>query len=420
MVGQAAPQPVELSLANARGVALSALGFADPRPVRPTVRHLRDVIARLGLLQIDYVNVLVPAQYQVPFSRLGPYDRAALDDLVYRRRECAEQWAHEACIVPIETWGLLHHRGHDRRSAWVARFMAKHGAYAADMVDRVRAKGPVTAADVPEPDGSKGRRPPGGFWSWTVAKIALEAQFAAGALAIADRRADFTRVYDVVERVVPAEHRRAVDPKEARRELIRRAARALGVATLPELADYHRAPVRQTAVAVAELVEAGDLIPARVEGWREAAFLARGERGARGRTGDGTRGATPIDAAALISPFDPLVWNRRRTARLFGFDYRLEIWVPRAQRKYGYYVLPFLLGDRLVARVDLKADRPNRRLLVAGAWLEPKARPAAVAPALAAELRTFARWLGLGEPVAVARRGNLARPLAAALRAPVD
>ncbi len=401
---------IDLPLADARRLTLSALGFADPRPTRPTVRHLRGVIARLGLLQIDYVNVLVPAQYQVPFSRLGPYDRAALDDLVYRRRECTEQWAHEACIVPMETWGLLHHRGHDRRSAWIARFMNKHGAYAASIVERVRAGGPVVAADVPEPDGSKGRRPPGGFWSWTVAKIALEAQFAAGALAIADRRPDFTRVYDVIERVVPDRHRRAIDPAEARRELVRRAARALGVATLAELADYHRAPARQTAAAVAELVEAGDLVAARVEGWREAAFVHRDATRRTRRAGHGER-------AALISPFDPLVWHRRRTERLFGFDYRLEIWVPRAQRKYGYYVLPFLLGDELVARVDLKADRVNRRLLVAGAWLEPGARPAAVAPALAAELATFARWLDLHEPAAVARRGNLARPLAGAVLA---
>jgi uncharacterized protein len=394
---------LNLSASDARRLALAALGFDRPRPAKPTVRHLREVISRLGLLQIDYVNVLVPAQYQVPFSRLGAYDRAALDDLVYRRREYAEQWAHEACIVPMETWGLLHHRGHRRRWAWIDRFMRKHGPYADAVVERLRRGGPAVAADIPEPDGSKGKRPPGGFWSWTQAKLALEALFGAGVVGIADRRPDFTRVYDVVERVVPDEHRRPLDSDEARRELIRRAARALGVSTMAELADYHRAPVRDTAAAVAELVDAGELMPARVEGWREQTYVPRGIS---------VPSARP-EAGALISPFDPLVWNRKRTERLFGFDYRLEIWVPRAQRKYGYYVLPFLFGDRLAARVDLKADRAGRRLLVEGAWLERKANGAAVAAALAAELRTFADWLGLPERIAVGRRGNLARLLAA-------
>jgi hypothetical protein len=222
---------------------------------------------------------------------------------------------------------------------------------------------------------------------------------------VAGRRPDFSRLYDLAERVVPAEQlRRAVDPDEARRELLRRAARAHGAGTAADLADYFRMPVREARPRLDELVESGELRTVRVEGWREPAYLAPSARAPR-----------RIDAAALLSPFDPLVWFRPRTQRLFGFEYRFEIFTPPARRRWGCYVLPFLLGDRLVARVDLKSDRAGRRLRVLAAHLEPGAEPGPVAAALAAELRRLAGWLGL-DGVAVERRAGFDRALAAALR----
>jgi uncharacterized protein len=242
-------------------------------------------------------------------------------------------------------------------------------------------------------------------WYGTVPRIVLEAHFGAGRLAVAERRPNFSRAYDLPERVVPAEHLgRQVSQEEAQRELLRRAARALGVATAADLADYWRMPVREARPRLLELVEDGELQPARVEGWRAPAFLHREARAPR-----------RIAAAALLSPFDPLIWFRRRALRLFGFDYRMEVFVPAHQRRWGVYVLPFLLGERLVARVDLKTDRTRNRLRVLAAYLEPHARPGEVVPPLAAELRTLARWLDL-QVVAVERRGNLARALGAAVR----
>lgn len=234
-----------------------------------------------------------------------------------------------------------------------------------------------------------------------------EGHFARGALAVADRRgSDFARVYDLTERVVPPEHyRRDGSREESQRELLRLASHALGVGTAGDLADYYRIPVREARRHIAELVAARELREVRVEGWRDPAYLHPRARLPR-----------RIEACALLSPFDPVVWHRPRVERLFEFDYLLEIWIPRAKRRWGYYVLPFLLGDRLVARVDLKADRENRRLLVPAAYLEPSADPGAVAVALATELRTLATWLGL-DSVAVGRRGSFARALAAAVRA---
>jgi uncharacterized protein YcaQ len=234
----------------------------------------------------------------------------------------------------------------------------------------------------------------------------LEAHFGQGALAVSERRSNFARVYDLAERVLPPEHYRCeVTREEAQRELLRLAARAHGLGTAADLADYYRMPIRQARERIAELVEAGELREVQVEGWRETAYLHPEARLPR-----------RIDASALLSPFDPVVWYRPRAARLFGFDYRIEIFVPQSQRKWGCYVLPFLLGDRLVARVDLKAARNTRRLLVLAAYIERDAKPGVVANALAAELKTMAAWLGL-ETIAVERRGNFTRPLAAAIRA---
>lgn len=282
--------------------------------------------------------------------------------------------------------------------------MEKRPDYVAWALDEVRAQGPLAADDLPEPEGVPRRMTDKWGWGRAVKRQVLEAHFGFGRLAVADRRANFARVYDLAERLIPPEHhRRKVEREEAQRQLLRQAARAHGLGTAGDLADYYRMPVREARQRIAELVEAGELREVRVESWRQPAYLHPEARLPR-----------RIDASALLSPFDPVVWTRARAARLFNFDYRIEIFVPQAKRRWGYYVLPFLLGDRFVARVDLKADRERRRLLVLAAYIEPDAEPGAVADALAAELRTMAAWLNL-DSVAVGRRGGFARLLAAAV-----
>jgi uncharacterized protein YcaQ len=395
-----------LSQTEARRIALAAQGFDRPRPGGPIgATHLRRTVRQLGLIQLDFVNVLVPAHYQVPFSRLGPYERARLDDLVYQRREFTEQWAHEASIVPAETWPLLRHRRETRRVRpyGFEVFLEQNPEYVRRALDEVRRRGPLTADALPPPDGDAHHLP--SDWYWSVPRAVLEAHFTRGLLAVADRRPGFARAYDLAERVLPAEHHgRRVGREEAERELLRQAARALGVATLGDLADYFRMLGREARPRVAELVAAGELRPVRVEGWREQAYLHPGAK-LPGR----------VEAAALLSPFDPLIWFRPRAKRLFDFEHRFEIFVPPEKRKWGCYVLPFLLGDRLVARADLKADRGERRLRVLAAHLEPHAEARLVAQSLAAELRTLATWLGM-DSVAVEGRRGFARPLAAAVR----
>ena len=396
----------DLSLDEARRIALAAQGFDRPRPSgRVDARHIRRTIRQLGLLQIDYVNVLVPAHYQVLFSRLGAYEKSLLDDLVYRRHEFTEQWAHEASILPVESWPLLRHRMevHDRRARSRASFMEQHADYVGWVLDEVRARGPLAADDLAEPEGTPRRK--AGAWLGTLPGAALGAHFGRGVLAVSARRPDFVRVFDLAERVIPREHhRREVRREEAQRELLRLAARSHGVGAAGDLADYYRMPIREARPRIAELVEAGELREVRVEGWREPAYLHPEARLQR-----------RIDAAALLSPFDPVVWYRERAARLFEFEYSIEIYVPRAKRRWGYYVLPFLLGDRLVARVDLKADRTERRLLVLAAYIELGADQGEVADALAKELRTMARWLEL-DGVKVDRHGGLASALGRAIR----
>jgi uncharacterized protein YcaQ len=395
-----------LSLSEARRIALAAQGFDRPRPRGPvTAQHLRRTIRQLGLVQIDYVNVLVPAHYQIPFSRLGAYDRARFDDLVYRKREFTEQWAHEASIVPVETWPLLRHRmeTHRVRPWGFEKIMEQHPKYVEQVLHEVRTRGPLTADDLPDADGVP--QFIAGAWHASVARATLEAHFGRGLLAVAERQPNFSRLYDLAERVIPQqEHARKVERAESQRQLLRMAARAHGVGTAADLADYYRMPVREARPRIDELVEAGELRPVKVETWRETAFLHPDARLPR-----------RIEAASLLSPFDPVVWYRDRVSRLFGFDYRIEIFVPKEKRKWGYYVLPFLLGDRLVARVDLKADRQNSRLLVLAAYVEAHARPNGTAAALTGELQTMARWLGL-DSLEVDRRAGFSRTLACALR----
>jgi uncharacterized protein YcaQ len=395
-----------LSAAQARRVALAAQGFADPLPSgEPDRRHLRRVLGRVGLLQIDSVNVLQRAHYLPLYSRLGPYRTGLLDDLAYRKpRELFEYWGHEASLLPLRLHPHLRWRMADRHP-WGG--VARAATEQSGLVDWVRAevaeKGPITASEV---EADSPRRTGHWGWNWSDAKRALEWLFWKGEVVAARRNGGFARLYDVPERVLPAEVLQAPTPPpdEARRELLRISAAALGVATQGDLRDYFRLPVAGFREAVHELVDAGELVPVEVEGWRQPAYLhhaARIPRWIRTRT--------------LLSPFDPVVWRRERAERLFDFTYRIEIYTPAPQRLYGYYVLPFLLGDRPVARVDLKADRTASVLRIPAAWAEPGA-PSETAEALATELRRLATWLGLSE-VATPERGDLGRSLAAQLRA---
>jgi uncharacterized protein YcaQ len=409
MSGRRFPPPgtsIDLSLEDARRIALGAQGFDRPRPGRPVgVGHIGDVIRRLGLLQLDFVNVLVPSHYLVVFSRLGAYQRPRLDEAVYRRREFTEQWAHEASIIPMETWPLLRYRmeTHRTRPWGFDQIMRRHRVYVDTALGEIQTRGPLSASDLPDPMHT-GRRLPGS-WYGSVPRAVLEACFGRGQLAVTARHDTFARVFDLADRVIPPEpFGRRLTLEHSLRELLKQAARSHGIGTAADLADYYRMPVRDARPRIEELVATGDLREARVEGWREPAYLSREARLPGG-----------INARALLSPFDPVIWFRQRTRRLFQFDYRFEIFVPQPKRKWGAYVLPFLLGDRLVARVDLKADRPGKTLLVQGAYLEPKADADAVVPALSAELLTLASWLAL-DRVTVGRRGNLARALRAALQ----
>jgi uncharacterized protein YcaQ len=387
-------------------VALAAQGFADGRPPgRIDRRHLRRVIGRTALLQLDSVDVLARAHYVPAYSRLGPYPARILDEMAWgRRAELFEYWGHEASLLPFAMHPLLRWRMERARRgrAWghVVRIAAERPELVARVRDEVAARGPLRAADLD--DGARARR--GAWWDRSDAKRALEWLFWTGELAVAGREG-FVRRYDLPERVLPAAVLAAPTPSEpeAHRALLLRAARSLGVGTARDLAAYFRIDMPSARARLAELVEDGALAPVVVEGWRETAYLDPGARAPR-----------RVEAATLVSPFDPLVWERDRAERLFGFSYRIEIYTPAPARRHGYYVLPFLMGDDLVARVDLKSDRPAGVLRVPAAHLEPGRDPAAVAEALAAELSRLAGWRGL-ERIAVARRGDLAGPLRRAL-----
>ncbi|HEY6762836.1 MAG TPA: crosslink repair DNA glycosylase YcaQ family protein [Baekduia sp.] len=397
-----------LSAAEARRVALAAQGFAEPRPLDRAVdaRALRSrVIDRVGLIQIDSVNVLQRAHYLPAFSRLGAYDTDALDRLAhYAPRRLFEYWGHEASLIPVELQPFLRwrmRRAHDDAWGGMRRIARDRPELVAAVLEDLRARGPLTAAQLGHLDEPQAKKGP--WWDWSDVKRALEFLFWSGEITSARRRR-FERLYDVPERVLPPAVLNAPTPPddEAQRELLRVAARSLGVATEPDLRDYFRLPAADAKVRVPELVEAGELLPVEVEGWRGPAYLAPGARVPR-----------RVDACALVGPFDSLIWERPRVERVFGFRYRIEIYVPKEQRVHGYYVLPLLLGDRLVARVDLKSDRAAGALLVQAAHAEPEAPPE-TAEALAGQLRAMAAWLGL-EGVTVVGAGDLAPALRAAL-----
>jgi uncharacterized protein YcaQ len=394
----------KLSAAEARRVALAAQGFAEPPLGRAVdTRALRSrVVDRVGLIQIDSVNVLQRAHYLPAFARLGAYDITLLDKLShYAPRRLFEYWGHEASLIPVELHPHLRwrmQRAHDDAWGGMRRIARDRPELVAAVLDDLRARGPLTASQLAHHDEPRG--PKGPWWDWSDVKRALEFLFWSGEITSARRRR-FERLYDVPERVIPPAVLATPTPpvEEAQRELLRVAARSLGVATASDLRDYFRLPAAEAKLRIAELVEGGELLPVRVEGWAPEAFLAPGARVPR-----------RVEARALVGPFDSLIWERPRVERLFGMRYRIEIYVPKEQRVHGYYVLPLLLGDRLVARVDLKADRAGGTLLVQAAHAEPDAPPETPA-ALMEELRAMAAWLRLDGGVTVVGAGDLAPAL---------
>lgn len=390
-----------LSGGEARRIALAAQGFDRPRPGSATdKRHFRRAMRLLGVLQLDFVNVLVPAHFLVIWSRLGPYDRTRFEQFLYGSGEFTEQWAHEASIVPVSHWPLLRHR---RKNFQTGKnnpllSLANREQYLAQVLAEVRKRGALTSTDLAPVAGPKRRA---GDWQRSIPRRALDFHFGRGQLAVRERLPNFQRRYDLPERLIDDSHRVSrMNKADADRELLRQAADSLGVATLQDLADYFRMSPRDVAPRLPELVEQGKLQSVQVQGWQEPAYLARSARVPR-----------RIAGASLLSPFDPVVWFRPRAERVFGFRYRIEIYVPREKRKYGYYVLPFLLGDRIVARVDLKADRHNRLLLVQAAHPEPEIDEGTTVTFLAQELHAVREWLHL-ESIIVKPHGRFSRSLA--------
>ena len=390
-----------ISNAMARRIALAAQGFAEQRPDKPKDRRaLKKVLARTALFQIDSVSVLARAHYMPLYSRLGAYPMSLLDEASTGRkaRLLFEYWAHEASLLPVESWPLMQWRMRraergERIYKGLVTFERENRAFVADVLKHIVENGGVVGGDI---EGEKGA---GGWWGWSKQKAALEWLFWAGKITIAERRG-FSRVYDVPERVF---HRSVVEapvPSEADsiRDLLRISARSLGVATATDLRDYFRLPPEDVKARLPELVEAGDLVPVAVRGWKPTAYLHKDAKLPR-----------RIDARALLSPFDPVVWERSRSERLYDFHYRIEIYTPAHKRIYGYYTLPFLLGDTVVGRVDLKADRKAGELQVKSAHGEPGA-PAETAEALHAELKLMAEWLGL-ETIVIEKKGELAEAL---------
>jgi len=390
-----------LSLAQARRIALAAQGFLDKPHAVPTMRTLQRTLSRTGVLQVDSVNVLQRAHYMPLFSRMGPYDVDLLRRASERNpRRMVEYWAHVQSFMPVELWPHMqwrmeHYRA--RRGKWSV--LEEAPELEASLIAEVKERGASTARDL---DDGLPRSKDHWGWNWSTTRRVLDFLFTAGDLAIAGRNSQFEILYDLPERVLPASVLAAPTPprEEAQLELVRRAARSHGVATIRDLADYYRMSMSDTARAVATLVESGELLPVTVQGWTRPAYLHRDARLPR-----------RVAARALLSPFDPVVWERARTEALFDFFYRIEIYVPEPKRVHGYYVLPFLLGDRLVGRVDLKADRRAGLLLVKGAYAEPTA-PAETAAELGTELARLADWLGLTD-IVVEPRGDLAPALRA-------
>lgn len=389
---------------------LAAQGLATRRPGPARRRQMHAYLQRQGVLQLDSVNVLARAHYLPLFSRHGPYDTAALDDVLWSSGETFEHWGHEASVMPRSLLPALRHRMAEHERRWQRYFeeRAAHDwrALTAAVEEELQANGPLTAADLAHLEENP-KRKRGSWWDWSSTKEALEYLFRSGRAAVAGRP-NFQRLYGAPGRVWGADAAvPGLPAPEARQVLFEKALGAAGIGTVADLADHFRLGTKGAGQLAQTAVERGVARWARVEGWREPALLHEAAHDPRRATG-----------AALLSPFDPACWYRDRLERMFGMEYRIEIYTPAAKRKYGYYTLPFLLGDQLVARVDLKADRKAGALLVKAAWGEERPAPGAkrkpdaqVAAALAAELRLLAEWQGL-ERVVVEPVGTLAARLA--------
>jgi len=376
---------VRVTAAEARRIALAAQGFDRERPsVATDVRHFRRALAAITVLQLDFVNVLMPAHFLMIWSRLGPYDRSRFERFLYDSGEHTEQWAHEASIVASSDWPLLAHRRR-KFQPWKNSPLSKlpnQQAYLDEILDTVISQGAKTSNEVPAMVGPK-RKP--GDWHRSIPRSALELHFGRGQLAVRRRLKNFQRVYDIPERVIDAQHRsNEVQQSDAERELLRKASAALGIATKHDLADYYRMTAAEASPRIQELVEEGAVVEVSVDGWSDVAYLAASAKSPR-----------RIPGQSLLSPFDPVIWFRPRAQRLFDFEYRIEIYVPAAKRRWGYYVLPFRQGDDITARVDLKADRKESVLMVQHAHLEPGADQGGTAESLAKELHAMATWLNL-------------------------
>jgi uncharacterized protein len=396
-----------LSIQQARRIALAAQGLINPpRDGAANWTRMSRAIGRMNVLQIDSVNVLTRSHYLPVFSRVGAYEQGTLDARTFgkKKRQFFEYWAHQASLVPMEFYPLFRwrmKRAYDGNGTYgaLARFAAEQKAYVDEVREHVRRNGPVTVGDLPDPGERSGN-----WWGWGKGKIALEYLFDTGEVTAATRQG-FERLYDIPERVIPADilNRPELGEADAIRQLVEHSARALGVATKGDIADYFRLLIAQVAPAIAEMIATGTLQQVAVEGWDQPGFLHKDALIPR-----------KSSARALVTPFDPIVWDRDRTERLFDFHYRIEIYTPEPKRVFGYYVLPFVLGDRIAGRVCLKADRQAGVLRANAAHFEAGADPGETAGELAIELQHMAGWLGLGQ-VEVGKRGNLAPALIRAM-----
>ncbi|MGH8951285.1 MAG: winged helix-turn-helix domain-containing protein [Acidimicrobiia bacterium] len=390
-----------LTRSQARRIAINAQGLASPRPARPNLGHLTRAIRSVGVLQIDSVNVVERAHHLTLFSRLGPYSTGLLERALEQRR-IFEYWARMASFVPIEDFPLYRYRMQRRAAGegqWIKDLNRRRPGYVESVYAQVVERGPLTASDLEEPGEKRGP-----WWGWADGKIALEYLFAAGRVSVAFRR-NFTRYHDLVERVIPANHLDGpeIHPVDAQRQLLVQAAATLGVATSKDLIAYNWLGTAESRPIVKDLVAAGDLVEVDVEGWGKPAYLHRDAMVPR-----------EVRARALVNPFDTYMFNRERIESLHDFSYRIEIYVPKPKRVHGYYVFPFLLGEDLVARVDLKANRKAGVLTVPGAFLEDGADPVHVARELAVELGEMASWLGLGA-IEIGQKGDLSPRLSKAV-----
>lgn len=413
---QVSPPPVELTGGQARRIAIAAQQLASPLPsTDPATQprqvnrgHLTRLLRAIGLLQIDSVNVLARAHLLPIFSRLGPYPSALLQGAAWPIRSTdrllIEAWAHVASLVPVNVQPLLRWR----QAQWAARpaprleaIESRHPGFLDAVLAVLGDRGPSSAGEIERVLQAPGRGT-SGWWQWSITKTACEHLFLIGAIGVAHRRG-FERCYDLIDRVLPASVSAAPTPPidEAKRALTALAVRSHGIGTVADIADYYRLSVAGTRTALEELIDSGEILPARVRGWKDPGYLHRDARMPR-----------KVDGAALLCPFDPLVWQRARTERLFDFHYRIEIYTPEPRRRFGYYVFPLLVGERLVGRFDLKADRASSQLLVQASWVQPAADPVDAADAAATELHRMASWLGLTQ-VVVMPRGDLWRTLAA-------